>query len=229
MVGSTKAARPSLFAKRPDLPRDVDEWVALALAIDPEERFHNVRALWNAFLATFHVEPRGKRGSFWAKATGMVKELAGMPLSAPSADPPVSSDPSLRTTEPSFISAALARSMMHVPEAEQTPTPTGPMDSTDGAEEKTIERVEKTIELPRPPTATPEKKIEIPIETTVELSSTSLLPYENTLPDPTRLDTAPQSKKPVSSKSKKKETPKSANSKRGKKSRRGKSSRRRKR
>jgi serine/threonine-protein kinase len=237
MLGSTKGARPSIVKKRPDLPADADEWVALALAIDPDQRFHNVRALWNAFLATFHVEPRGKRGSFWAKATGMVKELAGMPLSAPSADPPTSSDPSLRTTEPSFISAALARSMMHTPDAEQSPTSPGPTDSTDstdGADEQTIERVEKTIELPRPPTATKEKPIEIAVERTVELSSTSLLPYENTLPDPTRLEAAPQSKKPASSKpasskSRKKAAPKSANSKRGKKSRRGKSSRRRKR
>jgi tRNA A-37 threonylcarbamoyl transferase component Bud32 len=50
MVGSTKSERPSLHAKRPDLSPDVDEWVLLALAIDREQRFQNVRALWNAFL-----------------------------------------------------------------------------------------------------------------------------------------------------------------------------------
>ncbi len=233
MLGSTKAARPSIVKKRPDLPADADEWVALALAIDPDQRFHNVRALWNAFLATFHIDPpkRGKLGSLWAKATGMVKELAGMPLSppsagmplsAPSADPPASSDPSARATEPSFISAALARSMMHTPDPEPSPTSTGP------ADEQTIERIEKTLEIPRPPTASSPKPVERPVETTVELSSTSLLPYENTLPDETRLEAAPRSKKPLSSKSRKKFGPKSANSKRGKKSR-PKSSRRRRR
>lgn len=46
----TEAPRPSLHALRPDLPRDVDEWLQLALAIDRDARFQNVRALWNAFI-----------------------------------------------------------------------------------------------------------------------------------------------------------------------------------
>jgi len=39
-----------------------------------ETRFSNVRALWNAFLATFDVKPpnRGVLSSFWEKATGKV-------------------------------------------------------------------------------------------------------------------------------------------------------------
>jgi serine/threonine protein kinase len=43
-----RAERPSLHALRPDLPLRVDDWVKPALAIEPEERFVSVRALWNA-------------------------------------------------------------------------------------------------------------------------------------------------------------------------------------
>lgn len=67
-VGATQAARPSLVAKRPDLPRAADEWAATALAIDREQRFRNVRALWNAFLDVFPVERPSDLSSLWAAA-----------------------------------------------------------------------------------------------------------------------------------------------------------------
>jgi serine/threonine-protein kinase len=44
----TTAPRPSLFALRPDLNPAVDDWVELALAIEPEQRFERVRGMWNA-------------------------------------------------------------------------------------------------------------------------------------------------------------------------------------
>jgi serine/threonine-protein kinase len=245
MLGSTKAARPSIVAKRPDLPKDADEWVALALAIDREQRFSNVRALWNAFLATFHVQPpnRSKLSSLWAKATGVVKELAGIPSSS-SGDVPKSSAPSQVAAEPSFITQALGRSMMHVPEPESPPASAHSAGPASSSNERTFERVEKTLEIPRAPTSrrskptskpwekpleklaeTNEKKSsEEPVETTFELSSANLLPFENTLPDATRLDAAAQPEKPPSSKSRKKAATKTANSKRRKKGRRDKSS-----
>jgi serine/threonine protein kinase len=190
MLGSTKAQRPSLFAKRPDLARDADEWVALALAIDPEQRFRNVRALWNAFLTTFHVEPpeRGKRGrSLWAKAAGRVKELAGVPDSARSADPVVSSAPARAWAEPSFVTQALARSV--APRNE----PASPAESS-SSDERTVELTaeppaeatlpERTLELAKPPVpSAPEK--------TLELSGADLL-VEDTLPDPALADTLPE-------------------------------------
>jgi len=44
----TSAQRPSLHALRPDLPKDVDDWVAQTLAIDPDKRFLRIRGMWNA-------------------------------------------------------------------------------------------------------------------------------------------------------------------------------------
>lgn len=45
---ATSAERPSLHALRPDLSPDVDRWVSLALAIDPNERFRTPRASYRA-------------------------------------------------------------------------------------------------------------------------------------------------------------------------------------
>jgi serine/threonine-protein kinase len=183
MVGTTTGTRPSLFAKRPDLPRDADEWVALALAINRDERFQNVRALWSAFLSTFDVAPPGKeRPSFWAKATGKVKELAGIPNAPSSGDSPRSSDP-LARTEPSFITAALARSMSHVPEPPAIfGPPSIPEPAAPPANERTIELLEKTIAL-APPAPVATVPVEKPAEKTLELDSDELVPVEDTLPD----------------------------------------------
>lgn len=49
----TRGPRPSLRALRPDLPSDVDAWVAQALAINPDERFFRVRAMWSALRDLF--------------------------------------------------------------------------------------------------------------------------------------------------------------------------------
>lgn len=44
----TRAPRPSLHALRPELSPDLDGWTAQAMAIDPAQRFLNVRASWQA-------------------------------------------------------------------------------------------------------------------------------------------------------------------------------------
>jgi serine/threonine-protein kinase len=44
----TEAPRPSLRQFRPDLPEDIDAWVELSLAIDPDQRFSQIHALWTA-------------------------------------------------------------------------------------------------------------------------------------------------------------------------------------
>jgi len=51
---ATTGERPSLYRERPDLPPEVDAWVAQALAIDPNRRFHKVRGMWNALRAIVH-------------------------------------------------------------------------------------------------------------------------------------------------------------------------------
>lgn len=48
LLQATRGDRPSLHALRPDMRPEVDEWVKQALAIEPEERFTRVRAMWNA-------------------------------------------------------------------------------------------------------------------------------------------------------------------------------------
>ena len=108
-VSTTTGARPSLLRYRPDLPRHADEWVARALAIDREQRFASVRALWDAFLTSFHVAAPNppKRPSLWAAAKGALGQLVRSSQPAPPAPPPASN-------EPSFAREALARSVLHV-------------------------------------------------------------------------------------------------------------------
>lgn len=48
LVLATSSERPKLTPLRPDLPAAVDDWVEQALAIDPEQRFLNCRALYNS-------------------------------------------------------------------------------------------------------------------------------------------------------------------------------------
>jgi len=54
---ATTAPRPSLKQSRPDLPSKIDDWVELALAISPNDRFSSARALYNAF-ASLAVDGR---------------------------------------------------------------------------------------------------------------------------------------------------------------------------
>jgi serine/threonine protein kinase len=51
----TTGKRPSLRALRPDLSPDIDYWVEQALAIQPDERFIRIRAMWTALRSTLGV------------------------------------------------------------------------------------------------------------------------------------------------------------------------------
>ncbi len=59
-LAATTAPRPRLTGLRDDLPPDVDEWVELALAIDPDARFSTVSALVKA-LSTALGLPQSQR------------------------------------------------------------------------------------------------------------------------------------------------------------------------
>jgi eukaryotic-like serine/threonine-protein kinase len=48
LLQATRGERPSLYALRPDLRPEVDDWVRQALAIEPADRFTRVHAMWQA-------------------------------------------------------------------------------------------------------------------------------------------------------------------------------------
>jgi len=88
-LGETTGARPSLLKFRPDLPPAVDNWVLLALALDREQRFENVRALWTAFESVFRIDPQrnSPRASVWLAAKSALQKLV---RGAPPPPPPAS-------------------------------------------------------------------------------------------------------------------------------------------
>jgi serine/threonine-protein kinase len=53
-----QGARPSLRDLRQGLPAGIDPWVEKALAIDPADRFQNVRSMWSSLEALLAEEPR---------------------------------------------------------------------------------------------------------------------------------------------------------------------------
>ncbi|MET0594318.1 MAG: serine/threonine-protein kinase, partial [Polyangiaceae bacterium] len=54
----TTGDRPSLHELRPDLPQEVDTWVAEVLAVDPDLRFRQVRGMWNALRGILGIPRR---------------------------------------------------------------------------------------------------------------------------------------------------------------------------
>jgi serine/threonine protein kinase len=90
-LDSTTGKRPSLLRRRPDLASSADDWVARALAVDREQRFSNVTALWRGFQSILPAE--AKRGlSFWAAAKSALQKVVGAseptPALRPKAVPP---------------------------------------------------------------------------------------------------------------------------------------------
>ncbi len=172
-LSTTTSARPSLLKYRPDLPHDADQWLGLALAIDREQRFGNVRALWSAFLAAFHVEPpnRGSGESLWAAAKGAVQKLVRGSQPVPTTEPAAAT-----SNEPSFAREALARSVFRTvtPTDEALPEttlelgdddllPTGPAPHEPAAPpapvvEQTLSMSDADIVFDRPPKAPPRER-----------------------------------------------------------------------
>jgi len=175
-MATTTGARPSLLRYRPDLPRYADDWVALALAINRDERFGSVRALWNAFLSTFGVEAPhpAKRESLWAAAKGAVQQLVrGSVAPAP---PASSAPPSVTNDEPSFAREALARSAFRSVTAsgEASPEKTLELSSSD------LKPAEPPPPPPKPP-APPRR-----VEKTLSMSDTDLVFEAEPPPPPPR-------------------------------------------
>jgi eukaryotic-like serine/threonine-protein kinase len=70
----TTSERPSLHALRPDLPKEIDDWVNMALAIDPDQRFLKVSGFWAALT---HCVQNGSRTS--AGSSAELQASAGEP------------------------------------------------------------------------------------------------------------------------------------------------------
>jgi hypothetical protein len=163
-LGATTEERPSLRAKRPDLPPDADAWVALALAIDREQRFQNVRALWNAFTTTFDIPALpGQKPSFWAAAKDKLRQVVQGELEQPA--------PESLPREPSFTREALARSVMDMGDPEITAELLS--EATPAGLERTVKLTSHDVD----PVTVPEGTA--PREKTVELSGSELVPREN--------------------------------------------------
>lgn len=179
-LGTTKSARPSLLAKRPDLPPAADDWVEMALAIDREDRFENVRALWSAFLVTFDVEPpKRKHASLWSKAKDVVHRITDRHHEHPTDETHAPSAPPVG--ELSFLSEALAKSVLPpAPELERAAPPPPPRRPPPAhppirVREKTVELSD--VELEDAPPSRPMSG-----EKTLELSDLDLVFAEDTIP-----------------------------------------------
>jgi serine/threonine-protein kinase len=149
---ATSSARPSLRKFRPDLPLPLDDWTLHALALDREQRFANVRALWSAFEAALRVDERrsGLGPSFWVAAKGALQKLVG------SSEPVSPIARAFGADEPSFTRDALARAAYRlntVPEA-------------------TIELGDSDLH-PMPPPLRPERLQ--PVEQTIHVADADLL------------------------------------------------------
>jgi len=121
-LSATTGARPSLRKFRPDLPLAVEDWVQHALALDRDQRFGNVRALWSALESALGLEQRGAwRPSLWAAAKGAMQKLVG------NAEPAAPVARAFGANEPSFTRDALARSAYRV-----NTIPEGTIELTDG-------------------------------------------------------------------------------------------------
>ncbi len=127
LIAVTQAERPSLVARRSDLPPAVDGWVKRALAIEAEERFFSVRASWDSLLwalglgqqpklertgwtnpppdadkiRQFLEEPVSQRPapaqSIWSMAAMTLKRLVGRSAPAPQRSAPTPTAPKTPT------------------------------------------------------------------------------------------------------------------------------------
>jgi hypothetical protein len=203
-----------MLALRPELPREADDWVAQALAIDREERFGNVRAMWNAFLATFHLRPpkRSKGPSMWDAAKRTMGRLAhgGLggdtphPGDKPRSEPiaPVSVAPRFTSGPPDATTTPHPPTQRKLPSAPPRPRPRAP------APEPTVEISDSDFIdalpprlAPPPPPPPPAPRKQRVVEKTVELSDADLelqvaIP-ERVQPEPAAKPHAPAAVQPV--------------------------------
>jgi eukaryotic-like serine/threonine-protein kinase len=173
-VRTTSGIHESLYQARPDLPRSIDDWATTALALDREQRFGNVRALWSAFLGVLRLtSPSARPPSLWAAAKGAMQKIAFGSQPAPAE--------SAANSEPAYALAALAQSAFRVPTdpgSAPTPEPVAP------AARPSIGK------LPAPP---PRPGSAPPVEATIELNDAEL---HRVAQPPPRKPASPPPRKP---------------------------------
>jgi eukaryotic-like serine/threonine-protein kinase len=117
-IQATTAERPRMSRFRPDLPPEIDAWVQHALAIDPDQRFSTVRALWNALLSSLRYSPRARARipvkesivSAWRAAAGAFRRvMAGVPTPVPPRSEPARRERARPLVVPPAAVAAEAR------------------------------------------------------------------------------------------------------------------------
>jgi serine/threonine protein kinase len=62
LIAVTRAPRPSLRAKRPDLPASIDAWVDKALAASPDDRFATIAKMWDVLRTIADLPATSARG-----------------------------------------------------------------------------------------------------------------------------------------------------------------------
>ncbi|HEX2671887.1 MAG TPA: protein kinase, partial [Polyangiaceae bacterium] len=158
-LSATTGVRPSLRKFRPELPPEVDGWVQHALALDRDQRFGNVRALWTALESALRLNRRriGLR-PFWASAKDAVHKLVGNP------EPVAPVARAFGANEPSFTRDALARSAYRI----------------NTVPEATIELTDGDLK-PLPPPLSPPALLR-PVEPTIHVADADLM-IESERPD----------------------------------------------
>lgn len=89
---ATSAARPALSPFRPDVPKEVDEWISQVLAIDPDLRFRTLRGAWNGLLSALgnpELASALVTAEDLASAADAASPLAAPPAPAPRIHTPV--------------------------------------------------------------------------------------------------------------------------------------------
>ena len=172
LMGVMTGKPKSLRQLRPDLPRLADDWAASALALDREQRFGSVTALWNAFFTSFRVRPPNQRAiaAFWSKAKSAVKWFGGSNPPAPVESAPAEPPPWANADRPSFTREALAQTALRrEPSSGEGPAHTRAVEKTLDLHEDDLMPATPPPRRPPPNAVPPPRNVESTVSISAEL------------------------------------------------------------